>query len=538
MVRDKKVGMDGNPFRSKGRLSKTLSNPKYYFLYLAGILIAIAAIPRVFFPNWSFFPNGVDEGIDIMSGMMMSAGYTLYSQINTVQPPLMISIYGLLGFGPTPYRLLSTFTSLIIISLVMYLGYRIGGRSVMVASGAFLVMDVLFLHQSRQASLDIFSLVWVVVAITLLVRTRKRWENWTAVIMGITIGISIMTKLFGVIAAGGIFLILMIDILSTTRWSSNMKIDRFLPPRGSEVRPRWEVLSVFVLSGAFVVLLIMVFFGAQDVFQGIILNQLNRPRDGITTKLMFLGIFSLCNIVAIPFLFLGLKPLYRKPEGIIIPLAALYLAFMLLQAKTWIHHLIFLSPALSLAAGVGIIRVFTTTRWWRLRKNFTISNRSIAYVQVFLILAAAIVGGGMAIIVGERGQPASYNLSDRLKEVTNEEDYVISGDPMIPINADRNVPPEVVNVAIVQWPPISNDQLNRTVIGYGVEAVIITYHLLDMEGFIDFVEKNFDLEAHIVESGMPYPMEDTHYYLYTLKEDSPLRDLEDWGSKVPPDLDS
>ena len=537
---DRDVG-GGNKYEtapSKKGLIKTLSDPKYYIFYLAGILIAIAAIPRIFFPGWSIFPNGVDEGIDMMSGRMMSAGYALYSQINTVQPPLMLSIYGFLGLDPVFYRLFSTLASIMIISMIMYAGYKVGGSSVMIASGAFLAMDVLFLHQSRLASLDIFSLIWVVLAVVLLIRVRNRWDKKTAMFMGLAVGVSTMTKLFGVIAAGAIFLILLLDVISTTERFSRFKLDKLLPPRGSEIKPKWEVISTYVLSGAVVVIVVMAFFGIEEVIQGIFLNQLNRPRDGFFTKLVYFNVFALCNIVAIPFFFLGLKPLYRKPQGIILTLTLFYLLFLLFQAKTWIHHLVFLSPALSLTAGVGIIRFFTSGRAIRIRKRFSLSNRSIAFVEVFMIMAAAIVGGGMSIIVQERGEPASRSISDRLTEVTDREDYVISGDPIIAMDAGRNVPPEVVNVAIVQYPPISDDHLNETVIGYGVEAVIITYHLLDMTGFVEFVEKNFKLDSHIVETGMPYPMEETHYYLYVLPDDSPLRDLEDWGSLRAPDLES
>ncbi|MGA1821178.1 MAG: ArnT family glycosyltransferase [Thermoplasmatota archaeon] len=519
--------------RSGNRFIDAISRHKRGTVFLAMVILAIASIPRLFFSNWSYYPNGVDEGIDIMSGKMMAAGYALYTQVNTVQPPLMLSLYGFLDADPLFFRLLSTAASLVVLGLILYAAHRIGGKSVMVAAGAFMAMDLMFLHESRLASLDMFSLIWVAVGVALFIRVRERGEKWASILMGAVLGIAIMTKLFGVIASGAIFLILLYDLLSHTDLLRKYDLGRFLPPSGGDRKPKWNVLFIFSLTIALVVLFVMVFFGIEEVIQGIFINQLNRPQDSIFQKMIYFGVFFLCNIVALPFFFAGLKPTYRKREGIILLISAFYLVFMLIQAKTWAHHLIFLSPALSLTAGVGIIKLARDISSGKFKLKIKLSKKTVTYAEVLLIIAAAFVGGGTSLVIKERGAPVEHNAAEVLAGITEEGDYVISGDPMIPLLADRPIPPEVVNVAVVQWPPITSDFLNRSVIDYGVTAVVLSYHLLEMKGFVEFVEEHFELESYILETNLPFPMEDYEIWIYELPGDSSLRDHEGWGALIP-----
>ena len=110
-------------------------------LYLALILLVIASLPRFFYITWDIHPNGVDEGVQIMAGRMADAGYEFYTQINTVQAPLMLAVYGAVEGDPVIFRIFSTLSSLVILGCVLLVGKRIGGRHVMVAAGAFAAMD-------------------------------------------------------------------------------------------------------------------------------------------------------------------------------------------------------------------------------------------------------------------------------------------------------------------------------------------------------------------------------------------------------------
>ncbi|MGA1819397.1 MAG: ArnT family glycosyltransferase [Thermoplasmatota archaeon] len=515
------------PSRIRDRMLRSKHSNKY----LGIIILLIATIPRVFYISKGILPNGVDEGIDIMTGRMYDFGYDLYSQINTVQAPLMPTFYSLIEADPVVFRLFSTICSLAIIAMVLLVGFRIGGRHVMVAAGAFAALDLMFLHEARLASLDMFCLFWVSLGVAFLVKYRQSGKKKSLVLMGFFLAIASMIKLFGIIATFAIGLILVYDWVSDLDMTDRFDLHRFFPPKRTNVR--FEHILLFSLSFVLVVLFIMARYGVEEVYQGTFLNQLNRPVAPFMTKLSYFGLFLLLNAGAIPFLIFGVRPLYRRPEGVILLISGLYMFWFIFQATTWTHHLIFLSPAISLTAGVGIINF---ARWWSGRKHMKkyprITGRMLIYTEVTLILLAAVIGGGFSWVVKETGPSMGDRAVDILLEITDEGDFVISGDPIIVYKADRLVPPNLINVAELQYPLITDDELNTTCIAYAVEAVIITYHLEEMEGFVDFVENNYRVKAEIKQDDFFLDREVRTYRIFYLPIDAPLRQLPEWGEGV------
>lgn len=152
-----------------------------------------------------------------------------------------------------------------------------------------------------------------------------------------------------------------------------------------------------------------------------------------------------------------------------------------------------------------------------------------------MVLIAAVVGGAFSLMVKQRGESAQRQVASLLVELTDSDDFVISGDPLIPAIADRPVPPNVVNVASVQYPDLSNDELNWTVISYGVKVVVLSYHLYDMTGFRSFVEENFKLRAHYIDNDLPISNRNVDYWVYELPKGSSLRDHPLWGTQHLPE---
>ncbi|MGA1873557.1 MAG: ArnT family glycosyltransferase [Thermoplasmatota archaeon] len=528
-MKEKMAGREQESSSRIARLGKLVLDSRHSNKYLAAVILLIATIPRVFYISKGILPNGVDEGIDIMTGRMYDFGYDLYSQVNTVQAPLMTSFYGLIEADPVVFRLFSTLCSLAIIAMILLVGFRIGGRHVMVAAGAFAALDIMFLHEARLASLDMFCLFWVSLGVAFLVKYRQSGRRRSLVLTGFFLAIASMIKLFGAIAAFAIGLILLFDWISDLELTERFGLHRFIPPK--RIAVKFEHIVLFSLSFILVVLFIMARYGVSEVVEGIFLNQLNRPVAPFMTKLSFFGVFLLLNAGAIPFLVFGMRPLYRRPEGVILLISGLYLLWFIFQATTWIHHLIFLSPAISLTAGVGVI---SFTRWWS-RRSFMkghprITGRMLIYAEVTLILLAAVIGGGFSWVVKESGPSIDDRAADILIEITDEGDFVISGDPIVPVKAYRLVPPNLVNVAVLQYPIITDDELNTTCIEFSVEAVIITYHLSEMTGFVDFVEKNYRIKATIQQDEFFLDREVRTYEIYYLPIDAVIRQHPDWGN--------
>lgn len=496
--------------------------------YLAAIILLIALIPRVFYISIGVMPNGIDEGVDIMAGRMWRFGYDMYSQINTVQAPVMLTVYGLIEADPVLYRLFSTICSLLIIAMAMKVAYRIGGRHVMIATGSFMALDIMFLHESRLASLDMFCLLWVAMGTFYLVKFRQSGKRRSIFLMGSALAVASMIKLFGVIATGAVGLILLADMLGQWPIIERFRIDRFLPPR--RIKVELQHLILYTLSFLLIVLLIMTRYGVVQVIEGILLNQLHRPVTPLGMKLTTFGIFFLLNIVALPFIYFGLRKLYRRPEGVILVISMFYLLWFMFQATTWFHHLIFLSPAISLTAGIGIIEVGKrASRLPRLKNLPGGTRRVLIIVEVFLVLSAAIVGGGFSYVVMERGEPIQNKASEILMDITDEDDFVISGDPLVPALAGRKVPPEFINVAKLQYPEVTSENLTRACIEYAVEAVVMAYHLEEMPEFRDFIESNYTLRSTIKDDDFFLDNDVTEYRIFYLPIDSSLRTLQDWG---------
>lgn len=509
---------------------------KHSNIYLAILLLIIASLPRFFYIGRDIHPNGVDEGVQIMAGRMLDAGYEFYTQINTVQAPLMLSIYGAIEGDPIIFRIFSTLASLMIMICVMWVGKRIGGRHVMVAAGAFAAMDLMFLHESRLASLDMFCLLWIVLAVAFFIKYRQSGKKWAVLLMGFSLGIGAMIKLFAVIAAGIMGIIMLLDWVNDTEISilKKLKTRKYLPHRKYQ-DVKFIHMVLLLLSFSLVVLFIMARFGIMNVIEGMFLNQLHRPFAPFTTKLRYFGIFVLLNSIAFPFFFLGFKPLYKRPEGVIPIITIGFFLYFMFQAATWIHHFVFLSPGLSVTAGVGVIRLGKMIDRYRRKKESMklpvptkTAGRTILYMQVILMLLVAVIGGGFSLVVKERGQSAQYKAASLVEDLTGPDDFVISGDPMIPAIADRPQPPPVVNVARLKFPDVTNDQMNETTIIYGVEVVIITYHLAEMEGYVDFIEKHYKRKARYVDNTLPLLEEEDEYRVFYLPDDSDLRNHELW----------
>jgi hypothetical protein len=518
------------PFNSL--LDRIRSNPKAYALVLAGFIVLIAGLPRVMMPSYSLYPNGVDEGIQIMEGRMVWAGNRIYERVNTVQAPIMISLFGAFDVSPIAFRLLTAACSLVIFAIVMYAGYRVGGRNAMVATGAFLALDILFLEQSRFVSLDMYSLFWVVIGCALFLVYRSRRSRIALMLSGLVFGVSIMTKLFGVIAAGSLILLMFAERLCAVPVLGE-RLGRLLP--GERLfRPRIREIGIFALSVVLSTLLIMSFFGIENVFQGAFLNQLHRPVDTVWVRFRTLGVFLLCNIVAIPFALGGIRKLYRHEEGIFILVGGAYLAFFIVQGKTWPHHLIFLSPILAISAGIGLMRFIGAGTRKGLFPARTRGLKVTRIALVSLLILAILEGGAFAFMLNQEGQPLDQSSASIVRSLSGPEDYIIVGDPMIARLAERPIPPNVVNIAFVQYPPITDDELNETAIQYGVTVVVITYRLLHMSGFREFVEGNYTLRAKLFDESSSLSDDYKLRMIYLLPEGSHLREHPQWGSALAP----
>jgi len=499
-------------------------------VFLAVLLVAMAAVPRVLLLDHTFMPNGIDEGIDIHSGRMVERGARIYDEVNTVQAPLMIKAYGALDVHPISFRALAVLCSLAIIAMAMWSAYRMKGGWAMMGAGIFASMDLLFLQKSRLANLDIFCLFWTIISITLFMEHRAGRGRPFLAMSGMAIGLGVMTKLFAVVAGGAMFMLLAASTLPSE--GRPFELLRRISPGGGEGKVGFIDLAIFSAPAALVIGSVMLWFGPSNVIEGVFLNQLHRPSDPIWTRSGYILLFLLMNIVAVPFAVRHFPSLYRSVGGAIGLIGAVHILFFLAMGKVWLHHLIFLTPFLAIAGGYGLARSLERNGARRDRAALVGLKPRARNRVIALVLAMSIVQAGGSIIIATLGWPLDNEVPDLVRELTGPEDHIIVGDPMVAVLADRPVPPGVVNVAFVQYPVLTDDVLNRTAVDYAVTVIVLTYRLLHMEGFRSFVEGNYTLVGEF-RADDPLLNEDyTLRLVYRLPEDSPLHSHPDWGCAI------
>jgi len=104
------------------------------------------------------------------------------------------------------------------------------------------------------------------------------------------------------------------------------------------------------------------------------------------------------------------------------------------------------------------------------------------------VLVSVIVSGGLSTygLVAQE-EPAQAVYGRMLSGMTASDDFVICGDPIIAAYADREMPPEVVNVAERQYPELDLDRIQRAIVEYSVRVVVVSYYLNEIDGLTELL---------------------------------------------------
>ena len=424
---------------------------------------------RVYKLNYLVDTNGVDEGIQLMEGRSLHYGYKLYSQINSNAAPFFIGLYGLGNGNPYLFRSLSVLFSLIILFIVFYIANKYSNSSGGIIAGLLLTGEWFFLKESRLCSLDLYCATFICIGILFLLQYLKKSDIRFLCLSGLSFGFGAMTKLFAVVPFGIVFLYLAI-------------ISHKEPIR------KWKFGFIYFISFLIPVLLTMFFFGFFDSFNGFFLNQLHRPRQALSYKLHMFNYYFQSNPMLIILAAVGIIYSWKYKSSRVITLWLLSLTFFFLfQATTWKHHLSLLSPPLAILAGIAGARL--------------LNRKSGKYGRIFNMLLLILILSSMAynlFIMGKaiyyKKLPVVYTIAQNVKKYTLPKDFIVSGDPLITVLANRKQPPEANNVAQLQYPPLTSQKLVNICRKYKVKVIILTYALLEEKmDFCQFVKENYKL---------------------------------------------
>jgi hypothetical protein len=153
-----------------------------------------------------------------------------------------------------------------------------------------------------------------------------------------------------------------------------------------------------------------------------------------------------------------------------------------------------MSPGLAILSGI-VIAVGLETKKGRLDEGNKVVVRKKKISEYAALTAVLMVGIAVSAGLGSYGavlqdEPTQLVYSQRLKEVTLADEWVVSGDPLIPAYADRMVPPEAVNVAYRAHPELTEQDLERIILEYNVSVVIVCFRLNEMPDLEHFLASN------------------------------------------------
>ncbi|MCJ7606330.1 MAG: glycosyltransferase family 39 protein, partial [Thermoplasmata archaeon] len=454
-------------------LSDTLkANRRTVAAVIAVVLLAL--LLRLYSIDWSYSNNGIDEGIMVERVLMVDAGYPLYSDIPCDQSPLSFYLGSLFWGDVASLRVLTALFSVSAIGACMVVARRIGGSSAMVATGLLLAVDFALLRESRTFSLDGHASFFLAFSLLAFSTYLARGNRTYLVATGLLIGLAASSKLLACLGLVGILLFIAIEVRR----------------RRTSLRDGVRDASMVTVASAVPIVLLMLALGPSEMIDGMLLSQTHREFDPFL-KLSVVAYFGLCVAYALPLVFFrrlwGLGPQTR----FLLCGVASILVFMVIQSLVFLHHMVLLSPYLAILSGVlfsAIIERNITSNDISRMPIAMRKDRAIRRVVLAVFVAGVFVSSGLGVYgLVAQGEPAQVAYARVLENLTDEGDWVVSGDPMIAAMAGCLVPPEVINVAYRQYPDLTLEMLEDAITEYDVRVVIVCYRLNDIAGLTEFL---------------------------------------------------
>jgi hypothetical protein len=284
-----------------------------------------------------------DEGVYWQSLRAMARGEPLFRSVFASQPPIFYE--ALLPFYWVGHSLISLRVTVLLLGIIglaatYAVGRLLSGHVAGLVAVVLVATSPLYLHQSATVQADGPAVAISVVAIALAVgavRVDGRWRDGLALASGLALSLSIGTKLLGVVALVPMGL----AILGASRG------------RGR--------LAMTVIAGGLIGLL-LVFLPAVEApraaYEQLALSHLRAgqgTQQGLADNLKLVLFHRYLPLEAVAVLG-ALVAVVRRDRAIVIPLAwaGVSLLAVLIYRPLFPHHLVILTPALSLAAAVGL----------------------------------------------------------------------------------------------------------------------------------------------------------------------------------------
>ncbi len=298
------------------------------------------------------------------------------------------------------------------------------------------------------------------------------------ILTGIFLSISAMTKLFAVVPVlfTGIFLLYF-----------QMKMPR----------DRWVIFHLIVLaiSTLLSTLFLLSVFGFGRTLDGILLDSIDRPSMGLTERMTTL--LYVLGTMSFPLVFfvLSIRNMWKDERNrAMIFISVPLLLFLIVQPTIWDHYFMMYLPLVCILGGIGFSQVLDRSP---IRKKGVETDGSrlepMGLLVVISVSIFVVISGGLnAYMLLSTDENIEHRIAEDIKGITSGDDLVISGDPIIPLYADRDQPPGATNLAQVRFPELGDDVLLNITAEENVNVVILCYNLVSYKDYADFIVENFE----------------------------------------------
>ena len=456
------------------RILDRLVTDKKLLLATVVLILLVATFVRLYHIQWSFSNNGIDEGIMIQRARLVGEGYSLYSELPCDQAPLAFYLGAPFGGDVVSLRTMSVAFSILAIAAVMETARRFKGNLAMIAAGLLISLDFAFLRESRLFSLDGISTSFLALSLLPFTIYIQKKSRTMLAVAGLFVGLSAATKLLGVLGLLGMIIYILIE------WRK-------------EKTGRWKVstdAALLIVFSAIPLAAFMIYLGPGDVIQGMLFNQGGRSFEP-WLKLSLPAYFGLNLAYILPLAYARRTWSMGREARFLLCVSVVVLAFMIFQPLVFFHHLPLMSPPLAILAGaffserVESKKAQTNTKSMNVmaNKNATLTGVAAALFCVTIFVSAGLAGYGLLA----QNEPPQVQIAQDLEGVSGDGDWVICGDPLICAYADRDIPPEVVNVAYRQHPDLTLQDIEEAISDYNVTVVVLSWRLLELDGIHDLL---------------------------------------------------
>ncbi|MBN1678534.1 MAG: glycosyltransferase family 39 protein [Candidatus Thermoplasmatota archaeon] len=443
------------------------------------LIFLLAAFLRLYNIQWSYSNNGVDEGIMLMRAQMLGEGFELYSEIPCDQAPLALLVSAAVEGDLLASRLLSAMLSIAAIAACMEAAKRMRGEVAMLAAGLVLAVDFAFLRESRLFSLDGMSSYFLAFSLLPLLAYVRDRSRLMLAIAGALLGLSAASKLYGAIAVVGVLVFMLVEASAERR-------------KGASAYPRVLDAVILVVVAVIPMVVLLALLGPSDMLSGMLFDQGHREFD-LLMKLSIPLYFAFSAAYVLPFA--RARTLWtRSPETrLLLWISIGLLVNFILQPLAFLHNMVLMSPPLAILVGL------LAADWLGHEKNInrmthesheTKKSTGLAVMVMAIFVVGVVVSAGFASYgLAVQGRSPQQVYGEKIASWTAEDDWIISGDPLIAAYAERKVPLSMINMGTRIYPEITVQDVQDAIEEHDVQVVIVCYRLWeeDMAGLTLFL---------------------------------------------------